>query len=131
MSMMPWTARSLLWNPEPMGSTVGRLCAWRHLKNQSPGFWPHRFRILLEAVTYGLRSPRRSPQAPVEASGPSHGSALAAPSAGRPTQIQRSEPSQQWPLDRLGLGAPGPLSQGGAPAGELDQPHLQPRTSRD
>jgi radical SAM superfamily enzyme YgiQ (UPF0313 family) len=26
MSMMPWTARKLLWNPEPMGSTFGRLC---------------------------------------------------------------------------------------------------------
>jgi hypothetical protein len=24
MSMMPWTARKLLWNPEPMGSTFGR-----------------------------------------------------------------------------------------------------------
>ena len=26
MSMMPWTARKLLWNPEPMGSTFGRIC---------------------------------------------------------------------------------------------------------
>ena len=26
MSMMPWTARQLLWNPEPMGSTYGRIC---------------------------------------------------------------------------------------------------------
>jgi len=26
MSMMPWTARQLLWNPEPMGSTFGRIC---------------------------------------------------------------------------------------------------------
>jgi hypothetical protein len=26
MSMMPWTARQLLWNPEPMGRTCGRLC---------------------------------------------------------------------------------------------------------
>jgi hypothetical protein len=26
MSMMPWTARKLLWNPEPMGSTFGRVC---------------------------------------------------------------------------------------------------------
>lgn len=26
MSMMPWTARQLLWNPEPMGSTFGRVC---------------------------------------------------------------------------------------------------------
>jgi len=26
MSMMPWTARKLLWNPEPMGSVFGRVC---------------------------------------------------------------------------------------------------------
>ena len=31
MSMMPWTARKLLWNPEPMGSTFGRVCVWRLL----------------------------------------------------------------------------------------------------
>ena len=26
MNMMPWTARKLLWNPAPMGSTFGRVC---------------------------------------------------------------------------------------------------------
>ncbi|WP_320673931.1 photosystem II high light acclimation radical SAM protein [Prochlorococcus sp. MIT 1341] len=26
MSMMPWTARKLLWNPEPMGSIFGNIC---------------------------------------------------------------------------------------------------------
>jgi radical SAM superfamily enzyme YgiQ (UPF0313 family) len=26
MSMLPWTARQLLWNPEPMGSVFGRIC---------------------------------------------------------------------------------------------------------
>ncbi|MCP9889167.1 B12-binding domain-containing radical SAM protein [Cyanobium sp. ATX 6A2] len=26
MSMMPWAARKTLWNPEPMGSTFGRIC---------------------------------------------------------------------------------------------------------
>jgi len=26
MSMMPWHARKLLWNPEPMGKTFGRIC---------------------------------------------------------------------------------------------------------
>lgn len=26
MSMMPWTARKLLWNPEPMGHVFGRIC---------------------------------------------------------------------------------------------------------
>ena len=31
MSLMPWTARKLLWNPEPMGSFFGAACleAWR------------------------------------------------------------------------------------------------------
>ncbi|GAB4345493.1 MAG: radical SAM protein [Cyanophyceae cyanobacterium] len=31
MSLMPWTARKLLWNPEPMGSFFGSVCleAWR------------------------------------------------------------------------------------------------------
>lgn len=30
MSMMPWTAKKLLWNPEPMGSFFGEVCleAW-------------------------------------------------------------------------------------------------------
>ena len=26
MSMMPWTARKLLWNPEPMGRVFGQIC---------------------------------------------------------------------------------------------------------
>ena len=26
MSLMPWTARKLLWNPEPMGKEFGRIC---------------------------------------------------------------------------------------------------------
>jgi radical SAM superfamily enzyme YgiQ (UPF0313 family) len=26
MSMLPWTARQLLWNPEPMGSVFGNIC---------------------------------------------------------------------------------------------------------
>ena len=26
MSLMPWTARKLLWNPEPMGKTFGKIC---------------------------------------------------------------------------------------------------------
>jgi len=31
MSMMPWTARKLLWNPEPLGSYFGEVClaAWQ------------------------------------------------------------------------------------------------------
>ncbi|WP_071518557.1 photosystem II high light acclimation radical SAM protein [Geitlerinema sp. PCC 9228] len=35
MSMMPWTARKLLWNPEPLGSFFGEVCleAWRRHPN--------------------------------------------------------------------------------------------------
>lgn len=35
MSVMPWTARKLLWNPEPMGSFFGEVCleAWRRNPN--------------------------------------------------------------------------------------------------
>jgi hypothetical protein len=31
MSLMPWTAKKLLWNPEPLGSFFGEVClqAWR------------------------------------------------------------------------------------------------------
>lgn len=35
MSVMPWTARKLLWNPEPMGSFFGEVClqAWQRSPN--------------------------------------------------------------------------------------------------
>jgi radical SAM superfamily enzyme YgiQ (UPF0313 family) len=33
MSMMPWTARKLLWNPEPMGAVFGRLCLEAFARN--------------------------------------------------------------------------------------------------
>ncbi len=35
MSVMPWTARKLLWNPEPLGSFFGEVClqAWRRNPN--------------------------------------------------------------------------------------------------
>lgn len=35
MSLMPWTARKLLWNPEPFGSFFGEVClqAWRQNPN--------------------------------------------------------------------------------------------------
>jgi radical SAM superfamily enzyme YgiQ (UPF0313 family) len=35
MSLMPWTARKLLWNPEPLGSFFGEVCleAWRRNPN--------------------------------------------------------------------------------------------------
>jgi hypothetical protein len=35
MSLMPWTANKLLWNPEPLGSFFGEVClqAWRQNPN--------------------------------------------------------------------------------------------------
>ena len=33
MSLMPWTARKLLWNPEPMGKEFGRICLEAFDKN--------------------------------------------------------------------------------------------------
>lgn len=35
MSLMPWTAKKLLWNPEPMGSVFGEVClqAWNRNPN--------------------------------------------------------------------------------------------------
>ena len=35
MSLMPWTARKLLWNPEPLGSFFGQICleAWQRNSN--------------------------------------------------------------------------------------------------
>jgi len=33
MSLMPWTARKLLWNPEPMGKEFGRVCLEAFDKN--------------------------------------------------------------------------------------------------
>jgi radical SAM superfamily enzyme YgiQ (UPF0313 family) len=35
MSLMPWTARKLLWNPEPLGSFFGEVCleAWKRNEN--------------------------------------------------------------------------------------------------
>ena len=35
MSLMPWTAKKLLWNPEPLGSFLGEVClqAWQQNSN--------------------------------------------------------------------------------------------------
>jgi radical SAM superfamily enzyme YgiQ (UPF0313 family) len=49
MSLMPWTARKLLWNPEPLGSFFGEVCleAWR----RNPGdFGREVMRILEERL---------------------------------------------------------------------------------
>lgn len=47
MSLMPWTATKLLWNPEPLGSFFGRVCleAWR----RNPGNFGREVMDLLEA----------------------------------------------------------------------------------
>ncbi|MEO0825714.1 MAG: photosystem II high light acclimation radical SAM protein [Cyanobacteria bacterium J06639_16] len=47
MSVMPWTARKLLWNPEPMGSFFGEVClqAWR----QNPNDFGREVMDILEA----------------------------------------------------------------------------------
>ena len=51
MSMMPWTARKLLWNPEPMGKTFGRICLEAFDKN--PNNFGRTVMSLLER-DYGL-----------------------------------------------------------------------------
>ena len=35
MGLMPWTAKKLLWNPEPLGSFFGEVClqAWKQNPN--------------------------------------------------------------------------------------------------
>lgn len=47
MSFMPWTARKLLWNPEPLGSFFGEVClqAWR----QNPQDFGREVMAILEA----------------------------------------------------------------------------------
>jgi hypothetical protein len=44
---MPWTAKKLLWNPEPLGSFFGEVClqAWR----QNPGDFGREVLEILEA----------------------------------------------------------------------------------
>jgi len=47
MSLMPWTAKKLLWNPEPLGSFFGAVClqAWR----QNPNDFGREVMNILEA----------------------------------------------------------------------------------
>lgn len=47
MSLMPWTAKKLLWNPEPLGSFFGEVClqAWR----QNPNDFGREVMDILEA----------------------------------------------------------------------------------
>ena len=63
MSMMPWTARKLLWNPEPMGSTFGRICLEAFQRN--PGDFGRTVMDLLER-DYGIAPLAEALRAPVE-----------------------------------------------------------------
>ena len=53
MSLMPWTARKLLWNPEPLGETFGRVCLEAFDKN--PNDFGRTVMDLLER-DYGMSS---------------------------------------------------------------------------
>ncbi|MCP9891052.1 ATP-binding cassette domain-containing protein [Cyanobium sp. Aljojuca 7D2] len=63
MSMLPWTARKMLWNPEPMGSTFGRICLEAFDRN--PGDFGRTVMALLER-DYGLAPLEEALHAPVE-----------------------------------------------------------------
>ncbi len=63
MSMMPWTARKLLWNPEPMGSVFGRICLEAFETN--PGDFGRTVMALLER-DYGIAPLEEALHAPVE-----------------------------------------------------------------
>ena len=63
MSMMPWTARKLLWNPEPMGSTFGRVCLEAFDRN--PADFGRTVMSLLER-DYGVAPLQDALRAPVE-----------------------------------------------------------------
>jgi radical SAM superfamily enzyme YgiQ (UPF0313 family) len=63
MSHMPWTAKKLLWNPEPMGSLFGEVClqAWR----QNPDDFGREVMNILEQ-RYGRAPLAEALSAPVE-----------------------------------------------------------------
>jgi radical SAM superfamily enzyme YgiQ (UPF0313 family) len=63
MSMLPWTARKLLWNPEPMGRTFGRVCLEAFRRN--PGDFGRTVMDLLER-DYGRAPLEEALHAPVE-----------------------------------------------------------------
>jgi radical SAM superfamily enzyme YgiQ (UPF0313 family) len=63
MSMMPWTARKLLWNPEPLGSTFGRICL--EAFERSPTNFSRTVIMLLER-DFGCAPLQEALRAPVE-----------------------------------------------------------------
>ncbi|CAK6701858.1 B12-binding domain-containing radical SAM protein [Synechococcus sp. CBW1107] len=66
MSMMPWTARKLLWNPEPMGSLFGRICLEAFAAD--PGDFGRTVMALLER-DYGSAPIEEALRAPLEGRG--------------------------------------------------------------
>ena len=63
MSMLPWTARKLLWNPEPMGRTFGRVCLEAFDRN--PADFGRTVMAILER-DYGVAPLEQALHAPVE-----------------------------------------------------------------
>jgi radical SAM superfamily enzyme YgiQ (UPF0313 family) len=63
MSMMPWNARKMLWNPEPMGRTFGRICL--EAFDTNPGDFGRMVMALLER-DYGVAPLEEALHAPVE-----------------------------------------------------------------
>lgn len=71
MSLMPWTAKKLLWNPEPFGSFFGEVClqAW----NQNPNDFGREVMQILEdklgkaPLEEALTAPVKSEQQPLTA----------------------------------------------------------------
>lgn len=66
MSLMPWTAKKLLWNPEPLGSFFGEVClqAWR----QNPDDFGREVLKILEA-RLGKADLESALTAPIETKG--------------------------------------------------------------
>ncbi len=69
MSLMPWTAKKLLWNPEPLGSFFGEVClqAWRRNPND---FGREVMNILEEQL--GCADLESALTAPMERTQPQH-----------------------------------------------------------
>ncbi len=67
MSMMPWTARKLLWNPEPMGKIFGRICL--EAFESSPNNFGRKVFELLER-DYGKSPLEESLRAPLQGARP-------------------------------------------------------------
>ncbi len=67
MGMMPWTARQLLWNPEPMGRVFGRICL--EAFDTNPDDFGRTVMALLER-DYGLAPLEEALRAPVKSGRP-------------------------------------------------------------